>query len=95
MWEHKVLALFYRLVRFLSISHLKWFFRFLDISQVIDKYGIFISPKAVLSSIVTNLPNLTGLDISGTNLTSPDFFEIDDTIKEKVMINLNVIILKF
>ena len=52
--------------------------RFLDISQSNSRYGMFENPKSVLSSIVSNLPNLSGLDISGTNLAQSETFETED-----------------
>ncbi|GBP93656.1 Protein zer-1 homolog, partial [Eumeta japonica] len=42
--------------------------RHLDISQVNESYGQFMLPNEVLRKIVTSLPNLESLDISGTNL---------------------------
>lgn len=42
--------------------------RHLDISQHGEKIGIFCHPNQVLSQIVKSLPNLSSLDISGTNL---------------------------
>lgn len=49
--------------------------KFLDISQVNQKYGMFESPNTVLGNLVTSLPNLTGLDISGTNLPGDGTFD--------------------
>ncbi|XP_076664513.1 protein zer-1 homolog [Andrena cerasifolii] len=43
--------------------------RHLDISQFKQSRGIFENPHAILSNIVNGLPQLTSLDISGTNLT--------------------------
>lgn len=40
----------------------------LDISHANDRHGRFINPNGVLAYIVTNLPELQSLDISGTNL---------------------------
>lgn len=46
--------------------------RYLDISSSNDRYGHgYKNPNDQLASIVTNLPNLTRLDISGTNLAGP------------------------
>ena len=42
--------------------------RHLDISQSSDRHGKYINPNEVLSKIVTSLPELESLDISGTNL---------------------------
>lgn len=42
--------------------------RHLDISQTHDKTGVFVHHNYILKSIVESLPNLTSLDISGTNL---------------------------
>lgn len=42
--------------------------RHLDISQLESSYGKFENPKTILSDIVNGLPELTSLDISGTNL---------------------------
>lgn len=49
--------------------------RFLDISQANKKYGMFESPDSVLADLVSSLPNLTGLDISGTNLPGDGTFD--------------------
>lgn len=40
----------------------------LDISQANERHGKFLNPNNVLSKIVTSLPHLESLDISGTNL---------------------------
>lgn len=60
--------------------------RFLDISQANKKYGMFESPDTVLADLVSSLPNLTGLDISGTNLagdgTFDEYRDCDDKPKE-------------
>ncbi|XP_050360474.1 protein zer-1 homolog isoform X2 [Nymphalis io] len=42
--------------------------RHLDISQSNERHGKYFSPNDVLSKLVTSLPNLESLDISGTNL---------------------------
>ncbi|XP_073975852.1 protein zer-1 homolog isoform X2 [Rhodnius prolixus] len=42
--------------------------RHLDISQSTDKMGVYQNENEALAYIVTNLPNLESLDISGTNL---------------------------
>ncbi|KAK9499321.1 hypothetical protein O3M35_002374 [Rhynocoris fuscipes] len=42
--------------------------RHLDISQSTDKMGVYQKENEALAYIVTNLPNLESLDISGTNL---------------------------
>ncbi|XP_045458216.1 protein zer-1 homolog [Melitaea cinxia] len=42
--------------------------RHLDISQSNERHGKYFSPNEVLSKLVTSLPNLKSLDISGTNL---------------------------
>lgn len=42
--------------------------RHLDISQSNDKRKKFNNENETLSEIVTSLPNLVSLDISGTNL---------------------------
>ncbi|CAG7645864.1 unnamed protein product [Allacma fusca] len=42
--------------------------RHLDISQSSDNNSIFREPNELLSTLVTSLPKLTSLDISGTNL---------------------------
>lgn len=42
--------------------------RHLDISQINPRDGAFANPNTVLSDIVNGLPQLTSLDISGTNL---------------------------
>lgn len=36
---------------------------------------MFESPNTVLGNLVTSLPNLTGLDISGTNLPGDGTFD--------------------
>ncbi|KAK7074095.1 Protein zer-1 [Halocaridina rubra] len=62
--------------------------KFLDISQSIKKYGMFMTPDTVLAELVSSLPNLTGLDISGTNLagdgTFVEYRDTDDKPKEQV-----------
>lgn len=50
-------------------------FRFLDVSQANQKYGVFESPDATLANLVSSLPNLTSLDISGTNLSGDGTFD--------------------
>lgn len=40
----------------------------LDISQANERHGKFYNPNEVLAKIVTSLPHLESLDISGTNL---------------------------
>lgn len=42
--------------------------RVLDISQSNEKHGTFRNENQVLATLVESLPNLTSLDISGTNL---------------------------
>lgn len=42
--------------------------RHLDISQANDRHGKYFNPNEVLTKLVTNLPELESLDISGTNL---------------------------
>ncbi|ODN04318.1 Protein zer-1 [Orchesella cincta] len=42
--------------------------RFLDVSQYNELASIFPNPDEILDKIVTALPHLVGLDISGTNL---------------------------
>ncbi|XP_071548174.1 protein zer-1 homolog isoform X2 [Panulirus ornatus] len=49
--------------------------KFLDVSQANQKYGVFESPDTVLANLVSNLPNLTSLDISGTNLSGDGTFD--------------------
>ncbi|KRZ16873.1 Zyg eleven-related protein 1 [Trichinella zimbabwensis] len=44
--------------------------RYLDISQHNRSIGDFVSPVTTLDRIIRSLPELTGLDISGTNLAS-------------------------
>lgn len=48
----------------LCLQHL----RHLDISQANERHGKFMNPNNVLAKIVTSLPHLESLDISGTNL---------------------------
>lgn len=50
-----------------NICHLKNL-RHLDISQINPEDGVFTNPNTILSDIVNGLPQLTSLDISGTNL---------------------------
>ncbi|KAK1128638.1 hypothetical protein K0M31_003096 [Melipona bicolor] len=50
-----------------NICHLKNL-RHLDISQINPEDGIFTNPNTILSDIINGLPQLTSLDISGTNL---------------------------
>ncbi|XP_053995364.1 protein zer-1 homolog [Hylaeus anthracinus] len=50
-----------------NICHLKNL-RHLDISQLDSTNGRFENPNTILSDIVNGLPQLTSLDISGTNL---------------------------
>ncbi|XP_026329372.1 protein zer-1 homolog [Hyposmocoma kahamanoa] len=42
--------------------------RHLDISQSSERYGKYTNPNEVLTKLVTSLPQLVSLDISGTNL---------------------------
>lgn len=42
--------------------------RHLDVSQANERHGKFYNPNEVLAKIVTSLPELESLDISGTNL---------------------------
>ncbi|KAK4292197.1 hypothetical protein Pmani_035017 [Petrolisthes manimaculis] len=49
--------------------------KFLDVSQANQKYGVFENPDATLANLVSNLPNLTSLDISGTNLSGDGTFD--------------------
>lgn len=42
--------------------------RHLDISQSSERYGKYANPNEVLTKLVTSLPQLVSLDISGTNL---------------------------
>ena len=53
-------------------------FRLLDISQEFIDNGIFSSPNSTLEEIVTSLPELTHLDISGTNLPGNGHFLKED-----------------
>ncbi|XP_076034318.1 protein zer-1 homolog [Oratosquilla oratoria] len=57
--------------------------RFLDISQANQKFGHFENPNAVLTRIVTSLPLLTGLDISGTNLPGDGTFQREPDMMER------------
>ncbi|CAK9810135.1 Protein zer-1 homolog [Anthophora quadrimaculata] len=54
-----------------NICHLKNL-RHLDISQINSQEGIFANPNTILSDIVNGLPQLTSLDISGTNLAGKE-----------------------
>lgn len=63
--------------------------RHLDISQSKEKNGTFRNENLTLARLVENLPNLTSLDISGTNLAgtgvaehSPNSKEIDDCVPQ-------------
>nr|CAD7418588.1 unnamed protein product [Timema poppensis] len=40
----------------------------LDISQVVEKHGVYRCENHTLAMLVENLPSLVSLDISGTNL---------------------------
>nr|CAD7206479.1 unnamed protein product [Timema douglasi] len=42
--------------------------RHLDISQVVEKHGVYRCENHTLAMLVENLPSLVSLDISGTNL---------------------------
>ena len=52
--------------------------RHLDISQSEEKFGVYAEPNKMLSKLVENLPNLTSLDISGTNLAGTGGFDSDE-----------------
>ncbi|XP_043257797.1 protein zer-1 homolog [Colletes gigas] len=78
-----------------SICHLKNL-RHLDISQLESSQGRFENPNTILSNIVNVLPQLTSLDISGTNLAGiqivdrgiqavehSSYFEFDDISNSK------------
>lgn len=51
------------------------FLRFLDVSQANQTYGMFECPDTTLANLVSSLPNLTSLDISGTNLSGDGTFD--------------------
>ncbi|XP_026731046.1 protein zer-1 homolog [Trichoplusia ni] len=53
------------LIEWISTLHT---LRHLDISQSNDRHGKYFNPNEVLTKLVTNLPELESLDISGTNL---------------------------
>lgn len=60
------------------------FFRFLDVSQANQTYGMFECPDTTLANLVQSLPNLISLDISGTNLSGDgtfDEYRENDTVK--------------
>ena len=50
-------------------------FRHLDISQTDKILGTYKCPNHSLKSLVSSLPNLTSLDISGTNLAGTGSYE--------------------
>ncbi|CAL8096607.1 unnamed protein product [Orchesella dallaii] len=50
--------------------------QFLDVSQYNELASVFPNPDAILDGIVTVLPHLVGLDISGTNLAGMYYFLI-------------------
>ena len=47
----------------------------MDISHSDEKLGIYTEPNRTLAALVESLPNLTSLDISGTNLGGTGVFE--------------------
>ncbi|MPC27462.1 protein zer-1 homolog [Portunus trituberculatus] len=49
--------------------------KFLDVSQANQTYGMFECPDTTLANLVSSLPNLTSLDISGTNLSGDGTFD--------------------
>uniref|UniRef100_T1IJT0 Protein zer-1 homolog n=1 Tax=Strigamia maritima TaxID=126957 RepID=T1IJT0_STRMM len=53
--------------------------RHLDISQHIEKHGVYRNPNQLLTQIVDSLPRLVSLDISGTNLAGTGVAEHDHT----------------
>ena len=55
--------------------------RHLDISQYEKKLGIYDHPNQCLKSLVTSLPDLTSLDISGTNLAGTGSYEDQRVVK--------------
>nr|XP_045589985.1 protein zer-1 homolog [Procambarus clarkii] len=65
-----------------AISEMKTI-KFLDVSQANQKYGMFESPDSVLAKLVLSLPNLTSLDISGTNLSGDGTFDEYRDAEEK------------
>lgn len=60
--------------------------RHLDISQHSEKFGVVSNPNQVLATIVTSLPHLSSLDISGTNLagTGVAESECDEDCKDGI-----------
>ncbi|XP_064457407.1 protein zer-1 homolog [Ornithodoros turicata] len=75
-----------------SICQLKGL-RHLDISQWNEKYGIYQHPNQVLQQLVDSLPDLTSLDISGTNLAGSgvlgrDSDPADNSSKDAVAMEL-------
>ncbi|KAK7793806.1 hypothetical protein R5R35_013022 [Gryllus longicercus] len=56
--------------------------RHLDISQSSEKHGTFRNENLTLARLVENLPNLTSLDISGTNLAGTGVAEHSPNSKE-------------
>lgn len=68
----------------LNLVFIFFVFRFLDVSQANQTYGMFECPDTTLANLVMNLPNLTSLDISGTNLSGDgtfDEYRDSDTVK--------------
>ena len=57
------------------ILHDSFFLRYLDVSQANQTYGMFECPDTTLANMVSSLPNLTNLDISGTNLSGDGTFD--------------------
>ncbi|KAG0730508.1 Protein zer-1 [Chionoecetes opilio] len=49
--------------------------KFLDVSQANQTCGMFEYPDTTLANLVTSLPNLASLDISGTNLSGDGTFD--------------------
>ncbi|XP_042228378.1 protein zer-1 homolog isoform X2 [Homarus americanus] len=66
-----------------AISEVKTL-KFVDVSQANQKYGVFDSPDNVLANLVSSLPNLTSLDISGTNLSGDGTFDEYRDTNEKI-----------
>ncbi|XP_067009020.1 protein zer-1 homolog isoform X2 [Anabrus simplex] len=57
--------------------------RHLDISQSSEKYGTFRNENQTLATLVESLPNLTSLDISGTNLAGTGVAEHSPSSKNE------------
>lgn len=81
---HTILLNMFIIVYIALFCYYMFIFRFLDVSQANQTYGMFECPDTTLANLVQSLPNLTSLDISGTNLSGDgtfDEYRESDTVK--------------